>query len=505
MPRPLAILAAVITAAFLAPAAYGDATVPGALSQLAGEDGCYKGTAGKSWIRCKPYVRGMWDVSSVAVSPDGNHAYAVSLYSSADGSSSQPGGTLVAFARNKATGRLTQLPGVDGCIRDVDAPSNGVTLPCTLTAKGLSGAKTVAVSPDGKHVYVAALNNAAIAAFSRNPLTGAVRQLAGSGACVQEHLEGDLDCPVQVKGIHGIRWLTVSLDGKHVYAASSASDAIAAFARNPTTGVLTQLAGAGACIEDRKARPRTNCPSTGIGLNHPRTITVSPDGKSVYVASNSSDKYYNDPTNPANGDAVSAFARNPTTGVLTQLSGAAACIEDRQASSSTECPTVGRGLYEAFHVTVSPDSKHVYVSSHSHNTGAIAVFARNPLTGALTQLAGRDGWISGSPTCLGFGDCTVARGMTSVDALTITKNGSYGYAASFSPGQVVVFSRNATLGTLTQFPDLRGCLKDPGSSLSCTPVFGKMLGPRIVALSPDDVHAYVPASSSGTLLTFIGG
>src|SRR4051794_30102809 len=104
----------------------------------------------------------MYDVSSVTFSPDGKFAYAVSVYSgytrdSAGNAIDTPGGTVVAFSRDAVTGALTQLPGAAGCIKDVNAPVNTVTTPCTATANGLRGAKEIDLSPDGRFAYVASI------------------------------------------------------------------------------------------------------------------------------------------------------------------------------------------------------------------------------------------------------------------------------------------------------------------------------------------------------------
>ena len=106
---------------------------------------------------------------------------------------------------------------------------------------------------------------------------------------------------------------------------------------------------------------------------------MSPDGKHVYVASEGS-------------DAVAAFARNKMTGSLTQLPDLAACVND--TGSSGTC-TPGVGLAGALAVSVSPDGKHVYVASL--DSDAVAAFARNNTTGALTQLLDQDGCVSETP------------------------------------------------------------------------------------------------------------
>ena len=51
----------------------------------------------------------------------------------------------------------------------------------------------------------------------------------------------------------GSRAIAVSPDGRHVYVASSKSDAIAIFARDPQTGALAQAEGKGGCIAAKGA------------------------------------------------------------------------------------------------------------------------------------------------------------------------------------------------------------------------------------------------------------
>ena len=168
-----------------------------------------------------------------------------------------------------------------------------------------------------------------------------MRQLPGADACIGGIPQGGArDCRRAAKGIRGIRWVTVSPDGRNVYAAAPAGDSIAAFSRNPRTGGLRQLPGADACIEDKLARVQSGC-SQGVGLNYPRTITISPDGGSAYVASDSADSVYQG--DAANGDAVSAFSRDPRTGALRQLPGKAACIKNTLSRPTTACQTIWPG------------------------------------------------------------------------------------------------------------------------------------------------------------------
>ena len=494
--RALRRLSLVLTLALAvaAPAAVADSG-RGSLTRLPGELGCFKGDGTRLWMPCTSLVHGQFDASSIALTPNGRFAYVVSPYSgrvlnAAGDPVEVPGGTIAAFSRHPATGALTQLGGSGACIKDRDAPANGVTNPCQVRALGLAGAKTITVSPDGKHAYVASLNNGAIAAFAINAATGILTQLPGADACVQDLGFPREECPRKAVGMAGIRWVTVSPDGRSVYAAAPSSDGIVGFTRNTATGGLTPRQ----CIRDRLTRAKA-CPTTGVGLNYPRTIAVSPDGKSVYVASDSADTVHQGDS--ANGDAVSAFRRDPSTGMLTQLPGAAACIRDVRGRPNTGCTTVGRGLLDAFHVTVSPDGKNVYVGSQASRAGAVAVFSRNSASGALTQLSGASG-------CLGNGlDCTPARGIGGVDAITISPDGANAYATGFFSLSMALFARDPISGRLTQLAG-QSCIEDPASSARADcPVVGDGLnGPRTATVSPDGRSVYLPASTGGTITTF---
>jgi DNA-binding beta-propeller fold protein YncE len=77
----------------------------------------------------------------------------------------------------------------------------------------------------------------------------------------------------------------VSADGKSVYAASHLSNAVVRLSRNTSTGAITQPAGSAGCISETGSGPCAD----GHGLITPLSVAVSADGKSVYVASLTSD------------------------------------------------------------------------------------------------------------------------------------------------------------------------------------------------------------------------
>ena len=150
--------------------------------------------------------------------------------------------------------------------------------------------------------------------------------------------------------------VTVSADGKSVYVASHADDGISHFARDPATGNLSFQG----CIADTGA---AGCAVPAqAALDGAQGVAASADGTSVYAVSE-------------NDDSISQFTRDPTTGNLSFQG----CFADTAAAgcSVPAQPVLGT----AQGVTVSPDSKSVYVTALDD---AISHFTRDPATGGLS-------------------------------------------------------------------------------------------------------------------------
>ena len=157
--------------------------------------------------------------------------------------------------------------------------------PATATdGVALDGAISVTVSPDGKSAYVASYDSGAVAIFDRNTTTGALTQKPGLDACVSE--TGTAGACTDGVALDGATSVTVSPDGKSAYVASFFSDAVAVFDRNTTTGALNQKPGLDACVSETGTGG--NC-TDGVGLDFAVSVAISPDGKSAYVASFTSD------------------------------------------------------------------------------------------------------------------------------------------------------------------------------------------------------------------------
>lgn len=296
---------------------------------------------------------------------------------------------------------------------------------------GLAQANDVVVSPDGHHVYVAGLGDSAIAAFARD---------AGTG--VLTFVEQQRDGVGGVDGLASAFRIALSPDGGHVYVAGLFDSAIAVFARNATTGALT-------FVEQKK---------DGVGgvdgLAQATSVTVSPDGAHVYATG-------------ASDAALAVFTRNPVTGALTFVE------REKDGSGGVD------GLAFAFDVTVSPDGAHVYTTSSTFDE-AVTVFTRNPVTGALTFVATYENGVGG------------IAGLSGADRVRVTPDGSHVLVSSRFDHAVVVFARDLPTGTLTSVQVLLD--GRPGAD-----GIGDAHG---VTVSPDGMHAYAAGISDDAVAVF---
>jgi DNA-binding beta-propeller fold protein YncE len=173
--------------------------------------------------------------------------------------------------------------------------------------------------------------------------------------------------------------ITISPDGRNAYVADDFGSAISEFSRDPATGALEQLSGDDACIADSRNAPGyTHCPTTTPSLDGVFSVAISPDGKNAYSGSDG-------------GDALSAFTRDPKSGALHPMPGAARCIRNNDAPESEKCDVTGNGLLGTEMVTISRDGHTVYAAAF-HGM-AVSAFSRDPASGALTQIPGPRGCI----------------------------------------------------------------------------------------------------------------
>jgi 6-phosphogluconolactonase (cycloisomerase 2 family) len=248
----------------------------------------------------------------VATSPDGRHVYATGTVDNG----------IVVFARDRSSGRLSFVAQYQNGIGGV---------------QGLGGPADLAISSDGRHVYVPGGGVGTVAVFARSALTGLL-------TFVEFHQDGVLG----VDGLGGARRAVVSSNGTHVYVAATGDGAVAIFARNTASGALTHLG----LVRDGVA---------GVdGLAFVVDIVLSPDGAFLYAAGNTD-------------DAVAIFARSAVTGLLTYLG----LVRDGEGNVVD--------LQNPHRIAITPDARHLYAAT----ADGVVVFSRNTGTGALTFVGSR--------------------------------------------------------------------------------------------------------------------
>ncbi len=371
-----------------------------------------------------------------------------------------------AAAPAPARGTLTQLPQSAGCLVDRSAPSGACGTARALKGAGTGfGSRAIAVSPDGRNVYVASSKSNAIAIFRRNAKTGKLTQPKGLAGCIAS--QGPSTCAAAV-GLDGANSVAVSLDGRSVYATSRGASALTVFSRNPKGGGLTQLPAGFGCIS---GLPVPVC-SSGRALIDPDVVVVSPDGLSVYVGAFA-------------GNAVVVFNRDPASGALAQPSGTTGCIAEAVSGCAVG---IGLGAVEGLAVT----STGVYTGSASSN--AVAVLARNPSTGALAQATDGSGCIVSTT----LASCTSGYEFKGANAVAVSPGGKDVYVTSLLSNSVTSFTRAVPAGGLTQKTGTAGCLVWL-RAVGCS--FGQALSaPEGLAVSPDGANVYVAAFATGAIV-----
>lgn len=380
------------------------------------------------------------------------------------------------------TGALEQLPGRLGCLASGKAAKKVCGRGRALKGAGPGvGSRAIAISPDGRNVYVAAAGADAIAVFDRNPVTGALTQPQGKRGCVAAVVGKGEACGLAI-GLIGPNSVQVSADGRTVYATSRSGSSITTFHRNRKSGALKQLPpSASGCIS---GQPIPGC-TLGRALKWPDVVVVSPDGKNVYVGDFA-------------GSGVISFSRAGGSGALTQLAGTAGCITEAGAEGCAK----GVQMDHIEGLAINPSGSTVYAAAPF--SSAIDILRREASSGALTQATDGNGCI----TVEAVAGCAQGYQFAGVNALVVSPKGGNVYATSLTSNSVTMF-RPTEGGGLAQParpqgenvpPGLgspAGCLvfmRAPGCS------FGRaMKAPEGLALAPDATNLYVAAFETGAM------
>ena len=409
------------------------------------ETGCLSsdGTDGRDGASgaCTP-TPSLLGADGVAVSPDGSTVF-VSSSSSA---------SVVAFARDPATGALTRI----GCFQGTPRPGG----PCGA-ANLFSSASALAASADGSALYVAAPLEGAISTLT--PVSTTLASSPGGSASVPSTPVSSPSAPaatlasifttpppstyllnpcIAVNGLDGVcavgtatqglDALTLSPDAKQLYAAAPGSKAIDVFTIG-AGGTLSQTS----CL---KVQAPPGLCSSGKLMSAPGELAVSPDGLNVY----SSDSM-------GSGGSVDVFDRNPATGALSSNS----CMdflpkpvarepgeegeegeegggeEEKSSTPADPCASVP-GLNDVSVVAVSGDGSSVYAIG----SGSAAIFSRDTATGKLTETS-----------CAAEEDsrCTSLPSLQGLSGAAVSPDGREVYVVAAKSSAVMVFGIGAAV------------------------------------------------------------
>jgi 6-phosphogluconolactonase (cycloisomerase 2 family) len=288
-------------------------------------------------------------VLSIRVSPDGRKAAAASFRTA----------KVTLFDRDQNTGALTRRdtyegrghPGFgfltdaafspdsrflhiisDGALITFRATEPHLQLVDLNQDRNLSGGRGLALSPDGRAIYVAASTPGMLAVLARNPETGetSVKQSITNG-------QGN------AAGLAGAFGVAISPDGRFVYTISGrfkGDDAVSVF-RNGDDKTLTFV---------QMLRDGQDGLSDFRGGND---LVLSPDGLSLIATASRS-------------NALANFRRDPSTGKLSVVE----ILHDD--------PLADRQLDLVGGVAISPDGKFVYAASELDTAVAIFQVATTP-------------------------------------------------------------------------------------------------------------------------------
>ena len=368
-----------------------------------------------------------------------------------------------------------------------------ILLSLGLTVGALAGAPATAVAEVGDLEFRGCVTSEAES--GPPPVgTGACR---GAGALTPGGVDSGLHLPESV---------AVSPDGRSVYAVSGEDDSLARFDRDPGTGELSF----GACISGQasigaacSAVPAASFDGAGSGLDDPESVTVSPDGVSVYVTTRGD-------------DSIVRFNRTPATGAV--AFGGCVTGETETAAACTALDPAADGADTGFddlktkEVAISADGRSLYAGSELDD--AVLRFDRNPFSGALAYEGCITGETESGPA--GSGHCAAiatatpggaSSGLDSIRWVELSPDGRWLYALGQLDDAVARFARDPGTGTLAY----AGCITaEIESTAACAPIPGAapsgldtgLDDPRAIGISTDGTQLLVGSGGDSAIASF---
>ncbi|MDX6227260.1 MAG: hypothetical protein QOI76_650 [Frankiales bacterium] len=215
--------------------------------------GCLTSSFVAAYASCGPAVV-LGGANRLLLAPNGRR-----LFVAAEAS-----GAVSELARDPKTGKLTEVSCIGGDDYSVD--------PACAAGRAIRAPQGLALSADGRQLYVTVTQG--IVTLLVNPVSGALSQPAGTATCLSFNENHDPDCGV-AGSLDGAFGIVVTPDGHQVYVGAYNSNAVTQYGRNLATGLLTPISR---CVSlDAKGCQHLT------GLEHAGFVTISPDGRFVYV------------------------------------------------------------------------------------------------------------------------------------------------------------------------------------------------------------------------------
>lgn len=425
----------------------------GSLTQLSGGDGCVDYAGFSGCTASSIGYEALRVAKAVAVTPDGEFAYAAAY----------EGDAIVAFDRDISTGALTPLEGANGCVKD----SSHLATSCP-TGVALASPTDVAVSPDGLNLYVTSEGSDAVAVLDITA-SGSLSQKTAPSGCWSSRasLYGAGTCQQATTHLVDPTSITSAPDGQYLYITDA--EGVETFKRDTTTGELSQPWLIGRCLTSSGATPCRGASSIGSATD----AAISPDGRYLHIVSEDTDAVTN--------------VTVESDGRLTALSGVDECVSDTVPGCTS---TVTATLDGPSGIAISPGGENLYVTAANSNAvSVLSVGSDGSVSQSESDPCEAEGSTAGCDT-LPYG------GMVAPERLAISSDGHSVYVVSPSSSGLTAFDRSSD-GALTPLPEGEGCLMDQNVVTSpCTSVRG-LVDVSNVAIAPNDDSVY--ATGSGAL------
>ena len=289
-------------------------------------------------------------------------------------------------------------------------------------------------------------------------------------------------------GLDGAKAIEIASNGKHIYATGYNSNTIVTLTRNTSDGTLTYT------------EHKTDNIGGVDGMDGPIALSLSPDGKNIYVLGK-------------NENAIAVFSRNISDGLLTfyemkqngsdgvtnmtsptaiDITTKSAYVvseDDKSIVSFTRTLSNGSLTYQnnivrttdldgASSVYISPDGKNVYATGKTN--GTVIAFTRSTSNGAISYFETQTDDAGGITKLGGAHD------------IIMSGDNKHLYVASYDDDAVVVFSRNTSTGALTFVQEI--CSTDAGIE--------GLDGASALEISGDNKTVYVASANDNTVSVF---